>query len=422
MGSLAWWNSLAPENLVIFNVGMRRTPNISKSKFLHGLQCPKLLWCDYNAKHLFPEIDEGLQAVFEQGHEVGSLAKRMFPNGIEIDTDPADFEGAIQLTQEHLPSRRPMFEATLSANGGYARADILNPVGNDEWDLIEVKSTTSLKDVHIPDLAFQAWVFGEAGLKIRRCFLCHINNQFIRRGEIDLKEFFTLVDVTSDVSVYSRDIGSRISEMGKIIRSANCPETQIGPHCDSPYTCPLHEYCWSFVPAHSVFDLYGDNKGRRWDLLKRNILRISEIPKDYPLSAKQEIQRAAVLSGRPQVKRTQIAEFLKNLKYPLHFLDFETFSTAIPLFDGIRPYEQIPFQFSLHIVHEAGEKPKHRKYLADGRKDPRPEFMRQLKAAIEPVGSILVFNAPFEKGRLKECAEFLQEYKITQLHPSLCGS
>jgi len=124
---------------------MSRTPYISKSKFLQGLQCSKLLWSAYNAKHLFPEVDAALQAVFDQGHEVGDFAKRMFPNGIEIDTDHGDFEGAIQLTQKSLPLRRPIFEATISANGGYARADILNPVGRNEWDIIEVKSTTSVK-------------------------------------------------------------------------------------------------------------------------------------------------------------------------------------------------------------------------------------------------------------------------------------
>ena len=119
-----------------------RVPYISKSKLMQGRQCPKLLWSAYNAKHLFPEVGAGLQAVFDQGHEVGALARRMFPNGIEIDTDPADFEGALRLTREAIPSRRPIFEATFSANGGYARADILNPAGKDGWDLIEVKSTT----------------------------------------------------------------------------------------------------------------------------------------------------------------------------------------------------------------------------------------------------------------------------------------
>ena len=389
---------------------MNRSPYISKTKFLHGLQCSKLLWCDYNAKHLFPAVDDALQAVFDQGHEIGALAKTMFPNGIEIDTAPTDFEGAIQLTQKSLLARRPIFEATLSANGGYARADILNPVGKNEWDIIEVKSTTSLKDAHIPDLAFQVWVFTEAGLKIRRCFLCHINNQFVRHGEIDPKEFFTLRDVTAEVSAYSTEIEEKIGDMGKIIRAAKCPEIQIGKHCDSPYTCALHDHCWSFVPPHNVLDLYDDKKGRGWDLIKKGILKIADIPADYSLSAKQEIQREVAISGKPHAKKSAIQTFLKNLEYPLHFLDFETFQTAIPMFDGTRPYEQIPFQFSLHIVPKAGTKPEHRIFLAEGRNDPRPEFMRQLKSSVESSGSIVVFNASFEKSRMKECAVVLPQY------------
>jgi hypothetical protein len=420
---------------------MSRAPYISKSKYLSGLQCPKLLWSAYNAKHLFPEVDAGQQAVFDQGHDVGAFAKRMFPNGIEIDTAPTDFEGAIRLTGEKLALRRPLFEATFSANGGYARADILNPVGKNEWDIIEIKSTTGLKDVHIPDLAFQVWVFTEAGIKIRRCFLCHINNEFVRHGEIDPKQFFTLRDVTAEVAVISRDIEDQAGQMGKIIRAAKCPEIEIGKQCDSPYTCPLHENCWSFLPPQNVLDLYDDKKGRGWDLLKRGVLRIADIPDDYPLSTKQEVQRTAAITGKPHIQRTQIQTFQKNLEYPLHFLDFETFSTAIPMFDGTRPYEQIPFQFSLHIVRKAGTKPEHHKFLADGRNDPRADFMRELKSAVEPSGSILVFNAPFEKSRMKECAEIFPEYqpwvaavnqRIIDLllpfrgfnfyHPDQCGS
>jgi len=195
------------------------------------------------------------------------------------------------------------------------------------------------------------------------------------------------------------------------------------------------------LPPQNVLDLYFDTKGRGWDLLKRGVLKIAEIPTDYPLSPKQAIQRKVAQSGIPHVERTKIQTFVKNLEYPLHFLDFETFQTAIPMFDGTRPYEQIPFQFSLHIIHKAGTKPEHRKFLADGRNDPRAEFMRRLKSSIEPSGSIVVFNAPFEKGRMKECSELLPEYKpwvsavngrIVDLlnpfkafsfyHPDQCGS
>ncbi|MGC9940817.1 MAG: DUF2779 domain-containing protein [Verrucomicrobiota bacterium] len=420
---------------------MSRAPYISKSKFLQGLQCPKLIWSGYHAKHLFPEADDALQAVFDQGHDVGALAKRMFPSGIEIDTDPADFEGAIELTKKHLSARRPIFEATVAADGGYARADILQPVGRNEWDIIEIKSTTGLKEVHIPDLTFQAWVFSKAGIKIRRCFLGHINNQFVRHGEIDPKEFFTLRDVTPEVSQMSGDIEGLVRQMQKTIRAEKCPDIQIGKQCDSPYTCPLHEHCWSFLPPQNVLELRDDKKGRGWDLLKQGVLRIAEIPDGYSLSEKQKIQRASAISGKPHSKPIQIQTFLNGLIYPLHFLDFETFNMAIPIFDGTRPYEQIPFQFSLHIRHQPGEKLEHRRFLGRGRNDPRPDFMRELKSAIEPSGSIVVFNAAFEKSRMEECAVLLPEYepwvssvnqRVVDLlnpfkafhfyHPAQCGS
>ena len=338
------------------------------------------------------------------------MAKRMFPGGIEIVADPTDFEGAIQLTQSALPLRRPIFEATFSANGGYARADILNPVGQDEWDIIEVKSTTRRKDVHIPDLAFQNWVFTTAGIKIRRCTLCHINREFVRHGEIEPRQLFTRHDVTTEVETIFNTIADQVIEMKWTIDLAECPPIPIGKHCHSPTTCPLKEKCWAFLPPRNVTELYADRKGRGFDLLSRGVPRLAEIPTDYALSKRQEIQRAVAISGEPHVKRTQIERFLSTLEYPLHFLDFETFTTAIPIFDGTWPYQQIPFQFSLHLVHEVGAQPEHRKFLAEGRNDPRPEFMRQLNSAVEPSGSIVVFNASFEKSRLRECADAFPEY------------
>lgn len=409
--------------------------------FLQGLQCPKLLWGAYNAKHLFPKADDATQSVFDQANAVGALAKRMFPNGIEIETQPCDLDEAVRLTQEALSLRRAIFEPAFAANGGYARADILNPVGHDGWDIIEVKSTTKPKDVHISDLAFQKWVFTAAGIKIRRCVLCHANNRFVRHGKVNPNEFFTLLDVTGEVEGISGDIEEQVSQMGETIRSANSPEIQIGKHCDTPYTCPLHEHCWSFLPPKNVLELYYDTKGRGFDLLNRGVLRITDIPENYLLSEKQGIQRAVAISGKPHIKQKKIEAFLNGLEYPLHFLDFETLSTAIPMFDGTRPYEQIPFQFSCHIVREAGGEPEHRKFLAEGRNDPRAGFMRQLKSSVELSGSIVVFNASFEKGRMRECAEALPEYaswvaavngRIVDLlipfrafnfyHPDQCGS
>src|SRR3989440_9458229 len=190
-----------------------RAPFISKSKFLWGLQCPKLLWHAYNAKHLIPEPDTQQQAVFDQGHAVGELARQLFSDGIEIGKGMDDFDGILAASKMAVRQCRPLYEAAFAFNGGYARADILNPVANDAWDLIEVKSTTSVKDIHLHDLAFQAYVFNGAGLKIRRCILAHINRDFVKHGQIDWRKFFVLEDVSDQVEEISHSVEDKLDEM-----------------------------------------------------------------------------------------------------------------------------------------------------------------------------------------------------------------
>ncbi len=388
-----------------------RQPNLSKSTFLMGRQCSKLLWFRYNAKDQIPAPDEATQAVFDQGNEVGALAHQLFPGGIEIDTAPGDFDGAIRRTNEALKLRRPIYEATFAYGGGYARVDILVPVAGHAWDLVEVKSTTSLKeDVHLPDISFQAFVLTGAGIKLRKCFLAHINGEFVRRGEINPQKFFTLEDVTKPVSALSRDIEEQIEAMQRVIRAKAHPEIQIGPHCSNPYSCPLQNRCWSFLPEASVFTLYrGGAKG--FALLKQGIQKLADIPTDVTLTDNQAIQRSALLAGQPHIDRPALAAFLGQIEHPVSYLDFETIGTAIPLFDDVRPYQQIPFQYSLHIVRSPRKKPEQRSFLMNGVSDPRPEFMRQLRADLPETGSVVAYNAGFENSRLKECCDLLPKFK-----------
>ncbi len=390
-------------------------PGLSKSTFLMGRQCSKLLWFRYNAKDQIPQPDEAQQAVFDQGHEVGELAKQLFPGGIEIDTTPGDFDGAIRRTTEALQQRRPIYEATFAHGGGYARADILVPVAGNAWDLVEVKSTTGLKEeVHLPDIAFQAFVLTGAGIKLRKCFLAHINSEFVRHGPVDPKKYFTLEDVTKPVSAMTRHIEDQIDAMQRVIGLKSHPDIKIGLHCDNPYSCPLHDLCWSFLPEASVFTLYRGGAKCFW-LLQQGIERLADIPADVALTDAQAIQRSALLAGQPHIDRPALAAFLSKLEYPVSYLDFETIGTAIPLFDDASPYQQIPFQYSLHIVRQPGGKssldPEHRHFLADGTADPRPEFMRRLRDDLPATGSVVTYNAGFETGRLKECCELLPEFK-----------
>jgi hypothetical protein len=384
-------------------------PYVSKSKFLWGSQCRKLLWYAYNAKDQIPEPDAAQQAIFDQGHEVGALAKSLYPGGIEISAGVTDFEQVLQKSLESAKTRNPLFEAGFVYNGGFARVDILNPVGKHGWDIIEVKSSTEVKDVNLIDLAFQTFVYNGAGLNIRRCCVMYVNREYVRRGPVVPKKLFKVVDVTKDVSGLSRDIGPQLEDMFLAIRRKQEPDIQIGPHCSDPYPCPLKDKCWAFLPPDSVFNLYYGGK-KCWHLLGDGILCLKDIPDTVDLTDRQTIQRTVALTGQPHIDRKALASFLKCLKYPAGYLDFETFNTAIPLFDGLTPYQQVPFQFSLHRQPAPGTKSEHHAFLADGRTDPRPEFLNRLRDCIGDKGSVVVYNAKFEKGVLDALADAFPEH------------
>lgn len=378
---------------------------ISKSKFLSGLQCPKLLWHLAHAPTELPAVDDATQATFDQGAEIGRLARTLFPDGILIDHD-GDPEQAIIDTQAALDARKPVFEGAFGFQGAYCRVDILVPVAGDQWDLVEVKSTTGVEDVHLHDVAFQAWVLAGAEMKLRRCWVMQLDSGYIRQGDLDPAKLFKRVDVTSQVQALGRDIEDQLDDQAAVIRMGESPEVEIGKHCEHPYTCPLKEKCWSFLPDHNVFKLYrGGN--RSWQLFRDRIRAIKDIPDDLKLTTNQAIQRQAVQTGKPHVNRPALRKFLARLTYPVHYLDFETINPAIPMYDGSSPYSQVPFQFSLHIQPEPDSEPIHHSFLADGSADPRMGFLEALVRHIAPAGSVVAYNAGFELRVLRECCELM---------------
>ncbi len=385
---------------------------ISKSKYLNGLQCPKLLWYIYNAKEELPKPDDATEAVFEQGHEIGAYAKKLFPKGIEVDhSNSRTFAEGLQSTQEILKKRVPVFEAALAYKNTYARADILVPSGRDAWELIEVKSATSLKDIYLCDIGFQYHVYTQAGLKITKCSLMCIDNTYVRKGKIDPKKLFKKMDVTKEVTTeYSRLIENNVKDMLAVIGAAGAPAIDIGAQCSDPYECPLTEKCWAFLPERNVFLLKG-GRTLAFELVKKGILELKKIPGTCTLNDKQKIQLECERTGKPYIDKEKLKKFLGGIKYPVYYMDFETWMTAIPLFDGLRPYQQVPFQFSVHVVKKQGAAPEHYSFLVDGTDDPRPAFMKELKKVMGARGSVVAFNARFERDRLKECAAALPGYK-----------
>ena len=380
---------------------------LSKTNFLRGLQCYKYLWTVVHEPQSIPSTDAVTQFTFDQGHEVGELAKKLFPGGMDIPT--GDFSANIRITRENMLAGRPLFEAGILAGNIFCRPDILNPAGTGEWDIIEVKSSTGVKDINVRDVAFQRLCCESAGMKIRACKLAHINNQYVRQGGIDAQQLFTIEDITARVDEYSVGLSRRVDEMVAVMRRRRCPEVGIGPYCNDPYPCPLQAECWAFLPGDSIFDLYYGGK-KRFELFEGGVTGIADIPADYVLNGKQQIQVKSVSGGQEHVDRPEIQSFLDSLQYPIYYLDFETFGPAVPLFDGTRPFQSIPFQFSLHVVPDSGGEVAHFSYLAEGRDDPRPALAAKLREVLGDRGSIVAYSAICEKSVLRDLAGALTAY------------
>jgi hypothetical protein len=387
---------------------LARRKNLSKSKYINGLQCLKLLWVSINDSNRLPAYDAATQHVFEQGHMIGELAHRLYPGGIKLDTD--NIGENLTATRSSLKMRKPLFEAGFSGNRLYCRVDILNPSAGEAWDIVEVKSTNDVKDEQLYDVAFQRHCCQVAGLQINRCHIMHMNREYVKHGEIDPEQLFTIEDVTDRLAEFADGLEERIANMLAVIDSGDCPEVGIGRHCNDPYSCLLQEECWKHLPEHHVLTIYAGKKLGE-DLLGQGIIDIKNIPEYVALNGKQQIQKDCVVCGQPHIDTSEIKKFLKSLKYPLYFMDFETFATAVPIYDGTSPYQNIPFQFSLHVITKQGAMVEHYEYLAAGQDDPRPGFLAELKQDIGPKGSILVYYEAFEKSRLKELAKAFPEYK-----------
>ena len=388
---------------------IRRNPDmrISKTSYMAGLQCLKLLWNRIHAPDLLVE-DDDRQRVLITGQEVGLYARKIFPDGIAIDST-LNMQDRIKATQNALSQGKTVYEAAINSGNIYAQIDILVPVRGG-WDIVEVKSTTEVKDHYYQDVAFQKYVCGKSGLPIRQCRIATINGDYIKRGPIKVNKLFNLDFISREVAEVIRDVPKSVTGMIKALET-KCPKIDVGPHCSSPNPCPLQSQCWAFLPKHNVFELHRIG-ARAYEFMEQGILRIRDIPAGADLTRYQYIQVKCVKTRKPHINPEAIAEFLDDLEYPVRFLDFESFSTPIPIYDGTKPYQQIPFQYSLHILQGHKAKPVHYEFLAEGRNDPRPTLLLSLKKNIGCSGAILAFSMTFEKTRLEEMSQAFPEHRL----------
>jgi uncharacterized protein DUF2779 len=380
---------------------------LSKTLFVEGIRCRKLLWHRLHRPEEIPKPDECQQQILREANEVGCLARKLFPNGRFVP-GPSEVTGdSVQRTLQALDDRLPLFEASFSDGRCYVRVDILTPLDAGGWQIVEVKSSTKVEDTHYWDLAIQMNVLRRCGLPVSRCAIQHLNPDYVRNGDLELSKLFVEEDVTTKVFELQAEVERKLADLLAVVGSVDVPDVKIGIHCggNGANQCPLRKTCWFHLPPQNVTQLT-NGREKRFEILHGGVILLKDIPPGIKLSKNQQIQRDAAISGKSFVRKEEVGSFLNSLEFPCVFFDFETYSTAVPRFDGVRPWEAIPFQHSCHVVDAPGEKPRHVAFLADGGSgDPRPKFLESLKAAIGDTGSLIAYHASFEKTVLTRCAE-----------------
>ena len=380
---------------------------ISKSKFVAGVQCLKRLYFQVHEPQLAAEPDAASEAIFEQGREVGLLARQMFPGGVEVDGS-AGLDEAIRTTRELVanPDVPAIFEGTFENGGVLVRVDMLQRRRDGRWRLLEVKSTTGLKEHHLDDVGIQARIVSRSGLDLAASCLMHVNRNYVLQGgPIDVRQFFRTRNLTRRIARLDPKLTFQLRAEFTVLNMPKAPDLPPGSHCTEPVTCEFFDRCNPPRPDDHVGYLPRIQASAVGELGEMGVESIFDIPDDFPLNERQRRACTCVQTGEPWFS-ADLGKELKGLKHPLFFMDFETVNPAIPRFPGMRPYDQIPFQWSVHVLREPGAALEHFEFLATNTNDPRHEFITSLCPLLGKSGSILVYSS-FESQRLSELAAWL---------------
>jgi hypothetical protein len=378
---------------------------LSKSRFVAGCQCPKLLWWKVHEPDA-PELqpDRVLQDLFDQGVVVGELARLQFPGGVLIDLPHSAVHERVAATRAALDAQAPaIFEATFLAGNVFVAVDVLQRTP-DGHVLIEVKSSTSVKDEHIPDAAVQAWVLREAGIPVSAVRIMHLNKEYRHPGP---GELLVLTDVTEEASAFQPGIPGLLEEQFAVL-AGPLPHREIGLHCSEPRECSFYRRCWPDDPLH-ISMLYNNGPKRTASYLQSGVHFISDIPAGTKLPDAARRQVRALESGQLIVE-PGLARALEPFQHPLGFLDFETVNRAVPVWHGLSPWQAAVAQFSYHMEGRDGTY-RHVGWLAEGPEDQRRELALAMLEATRDAKSIVTYSA-YESTRIKE---------LKSLVPDLAG-
>ena len=380
---------------------------LSKSKYCRLWQCPKLLWLDKNHPELQTE-DPSREDRMITGNEVGDLAMGLFGDFTEVtvlEDGKPDIAAMIRKTQDCIAEGvENICEASFSYNGLYCAVDILRKEKGG-YAIYEVKSATHEQEIYGVDIAYQKYVLEHCGITVTGTYLVCINSDYVRGDELDITQLFRIVDMTDWVAPETPLIPSRLKLAEKTLSSQEEPVCDIGEHCSDPYGCAYWEYCARHLPTPSVFDIYRLSGKKKFEYYRKGIVSFEDLLSVPKLNEKQlrQIQFRLQDCG-DHVDKGGIQDFLNTLSYPIYFLDFETMQQVIPQYPGTKPYQQIPFQYSLHYIEQPGGELKHKEFLAVSGEDPRRAIAESLCRDIPMNTCVTAYNRSFECSRLNELA------------------
>ncbi|CAN5462663.1 hypothetical protein BH10PAT3_BH10PAT3_6250 [soil metagenome] len=373
---------------------------LSKSDYTTYLKHPAWLWIKKHAKTMLPPIDPGTQAIFDTGHEFEQYAEALFLGGVTLGfNDYDEYLSLPERTTEALDEGiHTIFQGRFEHEQLTFICDIIQVVDGKEVDLIEIKSSTSAKPEHIVDLSFQAVVLEKCGYSVRNILVIHVNNQYVRHGAVDPKSITGTTDVTEAVHAARELTLIKIGEALETMKLGECPDISPLYADKKSFNEWLNIYKHLKTPKPgSIYDLCQMDAKTLQNLESNGIAYIKDIPEDFVLKPKQRLQVEAFRRGQPTIHKEKIAEYLKTFTFPLYFFDYETLGSLVPYFDGLKPYQQLPFQYSLHILDSPEAELGHVEYLHRDNQNPAEPLTRALQSHISDKGTVITWNMGFEK-------------------------
>ena len=381
----------------------------SKSKYVMATQCPKALWLKTNKPEIIDESPASEERI-AVGNEVGILAQKRFDGCVVVPFNKNNLGSMVTRTNELLEEGQEYIaEASFAVDNLFCSVDILHHLGGKKVDIYEVKSTAKIKDHYYDDVAFQCFVVEKCGFEVNRVYLMHLNNDYVRHGELDLQDLFTVVDFTEQAKTKHDEVEANLGIFTEYMKQKDESPDIIDEQCKRDgVMCDCWKYCTGHLPQPNVFDVAG--KPPNWkEKIKYYHQGIIDFNQLYKADVKKLQIEYELFDKAPHIEKEEIQKFLAGLSYPLYFLDFESCQMAVPQYDNAKPYAQIVFQYSLHYIEQEGGKLKHKECLAYPGEDPRRGIAEQLCMDIPLNGCTLAYHKSFEQRRIKELAELFPD-------------